>query len=141
MSNISKVMIPCVAAICCFIAVSDIARAETCALTGHWTIQHGNGAIADMDIQQDAAGKLIGVGMQRGVNIPGHVPTGTESGAGASRTEGRSVLLIIQWNNETRGHYQGNVGLDNRISGVNFDEQNPTSQTTWFTKETNFMCQ
>jgi hypothetical protein len=40
--------------------------------------------------------------------------------------------LEIAWGNGTKGRYNGTFDLEGRLSGVTFDEANPTSQATWF---------
>jgi hypothetical protein len=94
---------------------------------GHWTIRHQSGATANMEITQNST-KLTGAGTE-----------GQNSGTVTfGRVEDRNVILVIKWSNDHIGEYNGSIGLNGRISGVNHDQTNPNAQQLWNTDESRF---
>ena len=90
-------------------------------VSGKWQMFQGNGFTVNVDLDQADD------------RVSGSATTGQSSGTvrNESRVEGREFLLIIGWNSGITGEYHGNIGLNNRMTGIAFDIANPGSQATW----------
>jgi hypothetical protein len=53
------------------------------------------------------------------------------SGSGELRPDPDRIFFIINWNNNTRGSYQGFFAPDNFINGSTFDVNNPSIVAGW----------
>lgn len=91
---------------------------------GGWSAFQSNGARADFEIDQSPPGgqKITGTGSHS---------DGAVQGAGRGRVQGNQFHFKMKWNDGTVGVYNGNFGLDGFLTGVTFDERNPSSQATW----------
>jgi hypothetical protein len=56
---------------------------------------------------------------------------GSVKGSGSGELRPDQIFFVINWNNNTRGSYQGFFGPDNFINGSTFDVNNPSSVAGW----------
>ena len=56
---------------------------------------------------------------------------GSVKGRGSGELRSDRIFFIIDWNNNTRGSYQGFFDPDNFINGSAFDVNNPSSVAGW----------
>jgi hypothetical protein len=102
-------------------------------VSGEWTLSQGNGWHVDFDINQTDT-------TLRGDAFAHHPSVSqTMSGSGDGQVSpgpggpGQQFSFTVLWggSNPIRARYTGTFGLDNRITGVNFDVNNPSVQTPW----------
>jgi hypothetical protein len=95
-------------------------------VSGDWSIFQSNGFVVQVHLTQD------------GGLIFGSANTGSTSGEvrRGSSVNGGTFLLVIDWHNGTMGEYNGNVGLNGRLTGISFDLSHPESQASWFSDRT-----
>jgi hypothetical protein len=92
-------------------------------LTQLWEAIQTNGARVVVDIDTIRAdGKF---------DLEASHSNGTVRGAGSGELRGDQIFFVINWNNNTRGSYQGAFGPDNFLNGSSFDLNNPSSVAGW----------
>ena len=56
---------------------------------------------------------------------------GSVRGRGSGELRSDQILFVVNWNNNTRGSYQGAFASDHFINGSTFDMNNPSSVAGW----------
>jgi hypothetical protein len=120
MAKIFEAIVKCfVIALACIILSRP---AYSCNVTGAWTIAHANGAFAEMDVQLDKDGNLIGTGSE-----------GQQTGSLKGSRDGRNVEFTIRWRpNGAVGVYTGRISKDGEyMTGTNYNKVDRRQHTTW----------
>jgi hypothetical protein len=92
-------------------------------LTRLWEAVQTNGARVVVDIDQ--------IGPDGKFGLEASHSNGSVRGSGSGELPGDQILFVIQWNNNTRGSYQGFFAADHFINGSTFDLMNPSVVAGW----------
>jgi hypothetical protein len=96
-----------------------------------FTVFQSNGWAVKFNLVQDATNYITGrdadASGPAGASLDGDIESGT--------VLGDQFIVVVAWNGNGRGQYNGRVGIDGKLSGVTFDLENPTIQATWVCPE------
>jgi hypothetical protein len=92
-------------------------------LTQLWEAIQTNGPRVVIDIDQ--------VSPDGTFNLEGSHSNGSVKGSGSGELRPDRISFTINWDNNTRGAYQGFFAPDNFINGSTFDVNNPSSVAGW----------
>lgn len=89
---------------------------------GSWTFQQNTGHLVNMNINfQEGDGKFGGFATES--DKVGEVID--------AKVSGDDIVFTIKWNHGPVGVCVGRFDHNDRMSGFNFDQTNPQSQSTW----------
>ena len=71
------------------------------------------------------------VGPDGKFNVEASHSNGSVKGSGPGELRGDQISFVIDWDNQTKGSYQGFFAPDNFINGSAFDVKNPSSVAGW----------
>lgn len=94
-----------------------------------WSLQQNTGHLVKLNINtQSANGKFGGFATESDKNGP----------VVEAKVSGDDITFTIEWAHGPIGVYMGRFDLANRMSGLNFDQTNPQSQSTWVVIDEDF---
>ena len=102
-------------------------------LNGQWEFWQSNKAKATFELQQDAAGKIVGKGRFESEG-PDKIGTSFgEAGDGpvTGTMAGNRFTFVAKWDRGKGGEYRGEIGPEGQLSGVTSDLQRPEVKATW----------
>lgn len=97
-------------------------------VVGDWNAIQSNGAVAHFTVpveQQD--GNLQATASHT---------NGSVVGTGNGNVTDTAFILTINWSDGTIGEYNGNFGLNGRLTGITFDLTRPQSSAFWHSDRT-----
>jgi hypothetical protein len=92
-------------------------------LTQLWEAIQTNGARVVIDIDQ--------IGQDGRFGLEASHSNGSVRGNGSGELRGDQISFVIDWNNNTKGSYQGVFAGDHFINGSTFDVKNPSVFAGW----------
>ncbi len=102
--------------------------------SGAWTANQSNNWGTRFNLDQTNSGQLSGDATAFPLG-GGDEMFGTVDSSD-SLVQGNRVQIVVDWNQGSRGQYNGTFDLGGRLSGNTFDLANPSSQATWFSDRT-----
>jgi hypothetical protein len=103
---------------------------------GQFTITQSNGYAPALNLTQ-SKGAISGTARYE-FGPPGFITNGTV--AAGSNISGSQFHVVIQWDNNTRGAYNGTFTSAGYLSGTTCDELHPNSCASWSVKQRRFAC-
>jgi hypothetical protein len=92
-------------------------------ISGFWTIDQGNNdSVVHVSEFNQSTGNFNIQAMQLGPRV---------KGTGGGNVDRDFVGFVINWENGTRGAYNGAFDAQGRINGASFDLTNPGSTAPW----------